>query len=250
MGGLNRTKRISPCFGLPALQRGPGVGRQIAGKDGELLVAVERAPADGLAGQRIADDARQRLAVPPRLAFARRADRRHRQHIDLRAAKLGARHGPAGEPGEDRFEPVVALLVEMVGLGGGEHDAVDARGEQARPQAVRPGSETFEDLGHGALEIGHGGLTAVQRREHVDQHDLAIEPREMIAEEGPHHMRFIGLVAPLHHRPERARAKLSCPPGSSGAKVSAGEPARSPGMRKRPGGSVESACGSARVSRR
>ena len=46
------------------------VGRQIAGKDGELLVAVERAPANGFAGQRIADDARQRLAIPPRLAFA------------------------------------------------------------------------------------------------------------------------------------------------------------------------------------
>ena len=44
---------------------------------------------------------------------------------------------PAGELGEDRFEPVVALMMEMVGLGGGEHDAVDARREQARPQAIR-----------------------------------------------------------------------------------------------------------------
>ena len=93
-----------------------------------------------------------------------------------------------GELGEDRLEPVVALMMQMVGLGGGKQDAVDARGEQARPQAVRAGPEAFEDLGHGALEIGDRGLAAVQGREHVDQHDLPVEPREMIAEEGPHHV--------------------------------------------------------------
>ena len=68
----------------------------------------------------------------------------------------------------------------------------------------RSGPEAFEDLGHGALEIGDRGLATVQRREHVDEHDLPVEPREMIAEEGPHHVRLIRFIAPFHHREERA----------------------------------------------
>ena len=94
--------------------------------------------------------------------------------------------------------------MQMIGLGRGEHDAVDTRREQARPQAVRSGPEAVEDLGHGAFEVGDRRLAAVQRGEHVDQHDLPVEPREMIAEEGPHHVGLIGLVAPLHHGEERA----------------------------------------------
>ena len=97
--------------------------------------------------------------------------------------------------------------MEMIGLGRGEHDAVDAWREQARPQAVRSGPEAVEDLGHGAFEVGDRRLAAVQRGEHVDQHDLPVEPREMIAEEGPHYVGLIGLVAPLHHGEERAARK-------------------------------------------
>ena len=48
------------------------------------------------------------------------------------------------------------------------------------------------------------GGAGVQRGQRVDQHDLPVEPGEMIAEERPHDMRLIGLVAPLHHRRERA----------------------------------------------
>ena len=76
------------------------------------------------------------------------------------------------------------------------------RGANRLDQSVfAPGAEAFEDLGHGALEVGDSFRPAVQRGQHVDQHDLPVEPGEMIAEERPHDMRFVGLVAPLHHRP-------------------------------------------------
>ena len=62
-------------LGLPPFQRGFRILGQVAREDGELLVAVEGPRADGLARQRIADDARQLLAVSLRLALARRPDR-------------------------------------------------------------------------------------------------------------------------------------------------------------------------------
>ena len=46
------------------------------------------------------------------------------------------------------------------------------------------------------------------------------------------------------------RAAGAVPRSGSGAKVSAGEPSRSPGIRKRPGGSVESDRSSSRQARR
>ena len=42
------------------------------------------------------------------------------------------------------------------------------------------------------------------RPQHVDEHDLAIEPAEMIAKERPHDVRLIALEAPRHHGGERA----------------------------------------------
>ena len=56
-----------------------------------------------------------------------------------------------------------------------------------------------------AFEVVHAPRAGVEGRERIDQHDLAVEPREMIAEERPHHHVLVGLVAPLHHRPQRAR---------------------------------------------
>ena len=104
------------------------------------------------------------------------------------------------------------------------------------------GAEGAHDLGQRVLEIGERGRAGVERGERVDQHDLPVEPGEMIAKERPHDMRLIGLVAARHHRGERARMRSHRRRRARiGAKVSAGEPSRSPGMRKRPGGRVESA---------
>ena len=85
LGGLKRTKRISPGSVCQPFSAASGLAGRSPGKMANCFVAVESAPADGFAGQRIADDAGQRLAVPPRLAFARRADGGERQHFHFGA---------------------------------------------------------------------------------------------------------------------------------------------------------------------
>ena len=45
-------------------------------------------------------------------------------------ASAGAAHGPIGDDAQDRFQPVVAGGVDVVGLGGGEQQLVDAAHEQ------------------------------------------------------------------------------------------------------------------------
>ena len=112
---------------------------------------------------------------------------------------------------------------------------------ETRPlsQLVRPRRKAARIVGQRRLEIGDRRRAGVERLERVDQDDLPVEAGEMIAEERPHHGGLIGLVAPRHHRGERARAASRRRARSSGEKVRAGEPSRSPGIRKRPGGSVE-----------
>ena len=73
-----------------------------------------------------------------------------------------------------------------------------------REREVASGAESAHDVGERVLEIGERGGTGVERRKGVDQHDLPVEPGEMVAKERPHHMRLIGLVAARHHRRERA----------------------------------------------
>ena len=65
------------------------------------------------------------------------------------------------------------------------------RRDQDGAQPTRsPRPEGGEHVGQRGFEIAHRGRAGVQRRQHVDQHDLPIEPREMIAEERLHHMRL------------------------------------------------------------
>ena len=203
-GGRKRTKRTSSGCACGCLSAVSGLAGRSPGKMAKASLPSKLRRADGLARQRIADDAGELLAVSLGDAFARRADGGERERLHLSACIMRASHRVVGEQSEDRLKPVMARVMEMIGLGRGEHDAVDARREQARPQAVRSGPEAVEDLGHGAFEVGDRRLAAVQRGEHVDQHDLPVEPREMIAEERPHHVGLIGLVAPLHHGEERA----------------------------------------------
>ena len=136
----------------------------------------------------------------------------------------------------------MAFVVQMVGLGRGDQDAVDAAREKVGQETAAAGAEAGEDFGHRAFEVGHRAGPGIQRLHGVDQHDLPVEPGDVLAEERLDHMRLVGLVAPLHHRLQRPgpRPAARSRPGS-GAKVSAGEPSRSPGIRKRPGGRVESA---------
>ena len=68
-----------------------------------------------------------------------------------------------------------------------------------------PGAEGAQHVGKRVLEVAQRRRPGIQGGQRVDQHDLAVEPGEMIAEERPHHMRLVSLVAPLHHRRHGAR---------------------------------------------
>ena len=245
-GGRKRTNRQSLSASGSAIASpskiAVRVGRQFAGKDRRLGDAVEDLAADRLALFRHADDGVERLAAGPDLGLAGGADRGERDDVDLRPDPFGARDRLRRQRAQDRLQPVVARMMQMVGLGRREQDAVDARAEDRGEPRGAAGAEGAHDFGERVLEIGERGRAGVQRRQRVDQHDLPVEPGEMIAEERPHHMRLIGLVAALHHRRERAgRDRRRRRRAAIGAKVSAGEPSRSPGIRNRPGGRVESA---------
>ncbi len=107
-----------------------------------------------------------------------------------------------------RLEPVVVGVVQMVGLGRGEQDAVDARPEDRAEPRGAAGAEGVHHAVERGLEIAQRRRAGIQRAEQVDQHDLPVETGEMVAEERPHDMGLIGLVAPLHHRRQRARRDL------------------------------------------
>jgi hypothetical protein len=99
---------------------------------------------------------------------------------------------------------VMAGVVHEVGLGGGKQDAVDAPAEELRQPGVGALAEGAEHVGQRRLEVGDRRRPGIEGREHVDEHDLPVEPGEMVEEERPHHMGDIGVVAPFHHVGERA----------------------------------------------
>ena len=82
---------------------------------------------------------------------------------------------------------------------------VDARAEDRGEARGPAGAKGAQHVGERVLEVAQRRRPGIQRRQRVDQHDLPVEPGEMIAEERAHHMRLVGLVAPLHHRRDRAR---------------------------------------------
>ena len=180
------------------------VGRQFAGKHSRFGDAVEYLAADRLAFFGHADDGVERLAAGPDLSLAGGADRGERNDVDLRPDPFGARDRFSGERAQDRLQPVMARMVQMVGLCRREQDAVDAGAEDRGEPRGSSGAEGAHDVGERILEIGDRGRAGVERRKGVDQNDLPVEPGEMIAKERPHHMRLIGFVAASHHRRERA----------------------------------------------
>ncbi len=65
--------------------------------------------------------------------------------------------------------------------------------------------------------ILHRTWAGMDRTQHVDQHDLAIQTRKMIAKEGLHDTFLISLEPPLKlpvQRPARAAPDPSLPPSS------------------------------------
>ena len=70
---------------------------------------------------------------------------------------------------------------------------------------ARPARKAREHLGQRVLEVRERRRARIQRGQRVDQHDLAVEPGEMVAEERLDDVGLVGLVAALHHRRHRAR---------------------------------------------
>ena len=96
------------------------------------------------------------VAPAPDRRLARRPHRGERHHVDLGAGEFGARDRPFGDAGEDAFEPIVARVVEMIGLGGGEQDAVDARAKDAAEPGAASGAEAIEDRGQRIFQVAQG----------------------------------------------------------------------------------------------
>ena len=107
----------------------------------------------------------------------------------------------------------------------------------------RPRIGASHDRGPGRKQARISAIAAAQvldrprpvgeRPEHVHQHHLPVEAGEVVAEERLDDHALVGLEALLERPPQRPRRPPLRP--TSGEKVSAGEPSRSPGIRKRPG---------------
>ena len=106
--------------------------RQIAWKDGDGLEPIEHLCAQSLALERRADDAWQFLAVTGDFGLTRGPQRGKRQRLDFGAAELGTHTGAARQLTEQRLEPVVRRMMQVVGLGGRKQDTIDAPGHQSR----------------------------------------------------------------------------------------------------------------------
>ena len=80
------------------------------------------------------------------------------------------------------------------------------RRDQRRENGLlSPWRKQLEDLGERGLEIGDRLGAGVEGAERIDEHDLPVEPREVVAEEGADHDLLVGLEAALEHRVERGR---------------------------------------------
>ena len=98
----------------------------------------------------------------------------------------------------------MAGVVQMVGLGGGKQQAVDAPRQDAGEPGVGAGAEAPEHGLHGALQVGERAGAGVDGRERVDQHDLPVEPGEVVAEEGLDDVGLVALEAARQHGAQRA----------------------------------------------
>ena len=97
---------------------------------------------------------------PPCFTDASRVARTRgdRQHIDLGADVLRPRDGALDEQAKDRLQPVVARVMQMIGLRRGEQDAVDARRGQICDSSVeRPARKAVITSVIARSRSAHGG---------------------------------------------------------------------------------------------
>lgn len=70
------------------------------------------------------------MAVTFDIGLSRRADGGKRHHLDTRAAHTDRLDCPVHQAAGQGFQPVVALMMQVVGLGGGNQHAIDAAADQ------------------------------------------------------------------------------------------------------------------------
>lgn len=119
-------KALERAFALEQLFR---IGRQVARKGRDFRAAVECFTADLLAGIRRSQDRGQFVAATLHLGFAGGAHRGQRHHVDRSPGVLGAVGRLGDNPPQDGLQPIMARMMQVIGLGGGKQDAVDPRPE-------------------------------------------------------------------------------------------------------------------------
>ncbi len=95
--------------------------------------------------------------------------------------------------------------MQVIGLGRGEQDAVDAPAEDRREPRVGAGAERGQDVGHRRAQVLDRARAVVDGAERVDQHHLPVEPGEVVAKERLDHDALVGVEALLERAPERRR---------------------------------------------
>ena len=123
--------------------------------------------------------------------------------MGLGAAFLREAKGAFDEKPEDRLKTVMARVMQEIGLGGGKEHPLDPRREERGKKRVSSHPERREHVIECRLEIGDRARSSVQGRQQIDEHDLPIEPREMLPEKGQRHMGLVGFEARFHQRRER-----------------------------------------------
>ena len=170
--GRNRRGEAFEPLARSGEQRFRIVGK-IAGEHGGLGRAIEGLGSRRFAGNRHADDRGQPFAPAHHDRLAGRPHRSERDGVDRGAGEPGAPGRALGHASEDAFQPVVVEMMQLVGLGRGEQDAIDARAEQVAQPRAPSAAEAVEDRGQRAFEVVQRGRSRVERRRL--QRDLAAE---------------------------------------------------------------------------
>ena len=76
-----------------------------------------------------------------------------RGDAEIGTGEFSTRHGVGHDLLDDGFEAVVARVVEVIGLGGGKHDAFDAAPKEDRTPAILTLTETGENRFERVAEI-------------------------------------------------------------------------------------------------
>jgi len=108
--------------------------------------------------------------------------------------------------------------MNVIRFGRGKEDAVDLAPEDRRQPAVLTRPERLQNFAQRLAQIIDRGGAVIQRRHQIDQHDLPVERREMIAKKGFHDAALISFeplfelrIKPVARRRQRTEAERGRP---------------------------------------